>query len=169
MVRRKRRLRRGDAMTQQVTKPSGPAHPYRKEIARYLLERGIDPVTAEPDPERVTVDLGSGHKIEYPDGLRPIPAPITPAPSVDDPLPPADVVVVTWTVDELAGLAHVFTPKVSGDRWHRYARSFDTYKDKTRPHSPASNSRRLASYMLTTVGPLRVLCMKSELHLNQDG
>src|SRR4051794_26441751 len=104
----------GKPMTQQVT-ATGPAHPYRKEIARYLLSRGLDPVTAAPDPERVIIDLGAGHQIESPEGLHPVPAPITPAPAADAPLPPADIVIITWTVDELAGLAHVFTPKVSGD------------------------------------------------------
>ena len=38
-----------------------------------------------------------------------------------------------------------------------------------RPHAPAANSARLGSYMPTQVGATRVLCMKSELHLNQDG
>ena len=98
-----------------------------------------------------------------------MPHPIDPAPAVDDPLPHADVVVITWTVDEVAGLAHVMTPKVSAQKWHRYARDFETYRPKIRPHAPAATSGRLGSYMPTMVGDTSVLCMKSELHLNQDG
>ena len=98
-----------------------------------------------------------------------MPAPIDPAPSKDDPLPHADVVVITWTVDELAGLARVLTPGVSPARWHLYARDFASYRDKIRPGAPAAHSQRLGSYMPTKVGGTSVLCMKSELHLNQDG
>jgi hypothetical protein len=144
-------------------------HPHRKEIARYLLSRGLSPSTADIEPDDLLIDLGKGHKIAYPDGLAPAPQPITPAPDEDDALPEADVVVITWTVDELAGLAHVMTPKVSGERWHKYARNFADYQPRIRPHAPAANARRLASYMPTMVGNTKVLCMKSELHLNQDG
>ena len=94
---------------------------------------------------------------------------MSPAPGPDDALPAADVVVVTWTVDELAGLARVLTPNVSADRWHRYARHFADYEPKIRAHAPAATSRRLGSYMPTRVGSTQVLCMESELHLNQDG
>jgi nucleoside phosphorylase len=149
--------------------PKTQTHPQRKEIARYLLSRGLNPQTAEPDTERLLVDLGSGHNIEFPDRLTPTPAPLDPAPAVDDKLPAADIVVITWTVDEVAGLANVLTPNVSAEKWHKYTRHFDQYKPHIRPHAPAANSGRLASYMPTTVGNTRVLCMKSELHLNQDG
>ncbi len=149
--------------------PATETHPQRKEIARYLLSRGINPLTAEPDSERLVVDLGSGHRIQFPAGLTPTPAPLSPPPAATDPLPPADVVVITWTVDEVAGLAHVLTPKVGADKWHKYARNFEQYKPHIRPHAPAATAGRLASYMPTTIGPTRVLCMKSELHLNQDG
>jgi hypothetical protein len=100
-------------MSDPQTGLTAEVHPQRKEIARYLLSRGLDPVTAELAPERVLVELGTDHTIEFPAGLTPTPRPIDPAPLPDDPLPGADVVVITWTVDELAGLAHVLTPKVS--------------------------------------------------------
>ena len=90
-------------------------------------------------------------------------------PDKNDPLPKADVVVVTWTVDELAGLAKVITPKVGGERWHPYARNYDDFKPKIRPGAPAANSKRLASSRPTPAGSTTVLCIKSELHLNQDG
>lgn len=149
--------------------PRRAAHPQRKEIARYLLSRGLEPSTAEPDVDDREVDLGSGHHVVFPDGLTPTPAPLDPAPTPDAPLPAADVVVITWTVDELAALAHVLTPGHSASRWYHYAHRFDEYRDRTRPHSPAARSGRLGSYLPSRVGPVNVLCMKSELHLNQDG
>ena len=152
-----------------AVKQTESLHPQRKEIARFLLSRGLMPETGEPTAEALAVDLGRGEKISFPDGLTPVPHPIDPAPAVDAPLPRADVVVITWTVDEVAGLAHVMTPKVSADKWYRYARNFETYRPQIRPHAPAATSGRLGSYMPTTVGGTSVLCMKSELHLNQDG
>jgi nucleoside phosphorylase len=148
---------------------TGVRHTQRKEIARYLLSRGLDAESAEPVAERMLINLPGGHDIDFPEGLEPTPQPLDSAPSVDDPLPPSDVVVITWTVDEVAGLAHVLTPKVSADRWYRYARNFETYRPKIRPYAPAAQSQRLGSYLPTRVGSTSVLCMKSELHLNQDG
>jgi nucleoside phosphorylase len=87
----------------------------------------------------------------------------------DAPLPEADVVVITWTVDEVAALAKVMTPGVSATRWQPYTRNFDQYAPSIRPHAPAANARRLGSYMPVRIATKRILCMKSELHLNQDG
>lgn len=154
-------------MTDSVTEL---VHPERKEIARYLLSRGLDPLELTPAPARVARSLERAvPRIEFPTGLAPHPAPLDPAPSPDDALPQADVVVITWTVDELAGLAQILTPGVSAQRWHRYTRHFTDYQPKIRPHAPAATSRRLGSYLPTRVGNTTVLCIKSELHLNQDG
>lgn len=144
-------------------------HPERKEIARYLLSRGLDPVDLTPAPVRAEALLAAAApQFAFPSGLAPTPATLTNS-SPNDPLPRADVVVVTWTVDELAGLARVMTPSVSPQRWHRYTRHFADYAPKIRPHAPAATSQRLGSYMPTRVGDTSVLCLKSELHLNQDG
>lgn len=75
-------------------------HPDRKEIARYPLARGLDPVSSTIDPARTLIDLGHDHTIAFPAGLETAPAPISPEPGQDDPLPEADVVIITWTVDE---------------------------------------------------------------------
>jgi nucleoside phosphorylase len=108
-------------------------------------------------------------KIPFPDGLVPTVQPIAPAPSNTASLPPADVVVITWTVDEADGLAKVFTPGHASEHWYPYAKNFDTFAQQIRPGAPAHHAGRLGSYMPVTVGALKVLCMKSELHLNQDG
>ena len=80
----------------------------RKEIARYLLARGsIARRPCADDAGRSTSAARSGPPIVFPDGVAPQPHLIDPAPIADDPLPQADVVVITWTVDEVAGLAHV--------------------------------------------------------------
>lgn len=113
--------------------------------------------------------LAAAPPIDFPVGLTPQPAPVEPTPLPDDALPTADVVVITWTVDELAGLARVLTPGVPAERWHRYTRHFADYQNKIRPHAPAATLQRLGSYLPTRIGNTSVLCIKSELHLNQDG
>jgi nucleoside phosphorylase len=153
-----------------MTDPTaGFVHPERKEIARYLLSRGLDPMELTPAPARVAQMLAAAPPIEFPHGLTPQPAPVEPTPAPDDPLPRADVVVITWTVDELAGLARVLTPGVPAQQWHRYTRHFADYQNQIRSHAPAATSRRLGSYLPTRIGTTSVLCIKSELHLNQDG
>ena len=160
----------GDEMNATPVAPAAPErHPERKEIARYLLSRGLDPLDLAPAPARMAMLLAAAAPpFAFPAGLTPVSAPLD-DPSPDDPLPRADVVVITWTVDELAGLARVLTPKVSPARWHRYARRFADYAPKIRAHAPAATSQRLGSYLPTRVGDTAVLCLKSELHLNQDG
>jgi hypothetical protein len=106
--------------------------------------------------------------IPFPEGLAPQPVPVDHT-DADAPLPEADVVVITWTVDELAALAKVLTPGVSAAHWQPYARNFATYQPKIRRYAPAQNAQRLGSYLPVEIGDRRVLCMKSELHLNQDG
>jgi hypothetical protein len=150
--------------------PEALAHPDRKEIARYLLSRGVeleDLTPAERAARVAASPLPRLGPIPFPDP-QPTPHPAT-GRTPSDPLPEADVVVVTWTADELRALAHCFTPGVSVDDWHDYDHGFDEYLPKIRPHAPARDMDRLARFMPVTVGPRSVLCVKSELHLNQDG
>ncbi|MDQ3951598.1 MAG: hypothetical protein M3279_01345 [Actinomycetota bacterium] len=143
----------------------------RKEIARVLLSEGTLPIDLELLPVvegegALLADLG----IPFPQDLGPIPTPIDPPPDPGDPLPQADVVVVTWTVAELNALADVLTPGHPRSRWYRYNRNFESdYLDKIREGAPARAARRLGSWFPTEIGGLKVICYKSELHLNQDG
>jgi hypothetical protein len=139
-----------------------------------LYEAGTTPQDLELHPDlaaapaelQVTADLG----IEYPQGLAPVPQPFDQPPSTDDPLPRADAVVLTWTSDELDALADVLTPGFGRLRWVRYTRKFESdYRARIRKGAPALDAGRLGSYMMTSIGGMKVLCMKSELHLNQDG
>src|SRR5690349_2698642 len=101
-------------------------HPERKEIARYLLSRGLDqPAPVEAAPQLATAmrrlpRKGKRKTIAFPQGLAPAPEPLQPAPGPNDPLPRADVVVITWTADETDALAEVFTPGHARGRWYRY-------------------------------------------------
>ncbi len=106
----------------------------------------------------------------FPDGLTPTPSLVDPAPGPEDPLPEADYLVITWTVAELQALSDVLAPGISRTKWHPYARDFTTkYLPNIRSGAPARAANRMASYCPTTIGDKSVLCMKSELHLNQDG
>jgi hypothetical protein len=146
---------------------------YKQELARELLSSGITAVDLElePDPALFPPEqqLAALKGIPYPDQLGPVPQEIVPTPSPSAKLPTADILVVTWTIDEQRALADVMTPGFSKDRWYRYNRKFAEYEPKIRRGAPAKNARRLGSYFLTKIGKRSVLCFKSELHLNQDG
>jgi hypothetical protein len=146
--------------------------PVGVDLARRIYDFGL---TAE--------DLGPrlfGHAAEakarralelpWPAGLDPRPQELAVEPDPSDPMPRADVLVITWTIAEMLALADVLTPGVNPrTRWYRYERLFDTYRPKIRKGAPALMAERLASYYPTRIGTKQVLCVKSELHLNQDG
>ena len=117
-------------------------HPERKEIARFLLGRGsgqLAEAVAERTPlleSQAYARAGAGAArppISFPDGLAPTPLVPPAGRGSDDPLPKADVVVITWTVDELAGLARVLTPGVDPAKLAAL-----------RPHFEPSTSRNCA-------------------------
>ncbi len=146
----------------------------RKEVARTLLELGMAPIDYVLEPEvfglAPEASLTAELNIPFPPERTPRPRTIDPRPDPSDPLPPADVVVVTWTVAELNALADVLTPRFARTAWYRYNRRFEEhYAPLIREGAPALKARRLGSYFVTEVGPTKVLCFKSELHLNQDG
>jgi nucleoside phosphorylase len=142
----------------------------RTEIGRELIARGISqddlalvPTPAPPGP------LARHLLIPFSDDLGPTPVPMAPAPDPAAPLPGADVVVITWTVDEQDALCDVFTPGFGRAAWYRYTRNFPDYAPRIRAGAPATAAQRLGSYFPCKVGATSVLCFKSELHLNQDG
>lgn len=106
-------------------------------------------------------------------------------------LPNADVLVITWTVAEGFALADVLTPgfrdvrpKMGGGTskedsskpWYYYRPSNfkNDYLSKCRKGSNAYKTNRLGTYFMTRVfnenqkRNVKVLCFKSELHLNRD-
>jgi len=135
----------------------------RQKIDFGLTEEDLGP--RQPPGLAPLIDLG----MPWPAGLAPRPQPFDTDPDTNDPLPRADVLVVTWTVAEVEALADVLTPGFARNSWYRYTRNFDDYLPDIRRTAPARNARRLASYFPTRIGDRDVLCVKSELHLNQDG
>ena len=109
--------------------------------------------------------------LDWPPGLEPKPTELDEEPDTGDRLPKSDVLVVTWTIAEMLALADVLTPGVNPrTRWYRYDRFFeDEYLPVIRNGAPARMAGRLGSYYPTKIGTKKVLCVKSELHLNQDG
>jgi hypothetical protein len=108
--------------------------------------------------------------IPWPTGLAPLLATPTNPRSPEEPLPPADVIVVTWTVAEAKALADVLTPECSSDAWQSYRHLLDSvYRPLIRKGAPALQSNRLGAYAQCRIGERNVLCMKSDLHLSQDG
>jgi nucleoside phosphorylase len=86
------------------------------------------------------------------------------------PLPKADVLVVTWTVDEGHALSRVLTPgKDSRDDYVPYTHNFAALSKKMRRGCPALQAGRLGAYWTTTIGKRSVLVFKSESHMSQDG
>lgn len=156
--------------------PTVPADlDYRKELAVTLLSEGRTDLDLELNPNlamlspaaTLTADLA----IDFPAGLDPVPQPLANAPDPNDPIGRADVLVITWTVDEQNALCDVLTPSVSRNAWYRYRHNFEAqeFRGRIRPGAPSLQANRLGSYFRTKIGAKQVVCFKSELHLNQDG
>ena len=85
-------------------------------------------------------------------------------------LPKADVLVVTWTVDEGHALSRVLTPgKDSRDDYVSYTHNFDEIAKKMRAGCPARLAKRLGAYWTGNVGNSSVVYFKSDSHMSQDG
>src|SRR5271169_1511931 len=85
------------------------------------------------------------------------------------PLPPADVLVVTWTTDEGHALSRVLTPgKDSRNDYRSYTHNYAKIAKKMRKGCPALEAKRLGAYWTTTIGEKKVVVFKSDSHLSQD-
>jgi phosphorylase superfamily protein len=144
-----------------------------REFARHIIEFDPqNPKTFSPHtvPPSVLSLPPSRAPIPWPPTTAPTPVPLSPKPSPNDALPKCDYLVVTWTEAEAACLADTLTPGFSSQSdWYYYKHLYSKYVPLLRKGAPALESKRLASYFLTTINGKRVLCMKSELHLSQDG
>jgi hypothetical protein len=108
--------------------------------------------------------------IPWPSGVAPQLVDSSAPPSPEHALPRADVLVVTWTVAEAKALADVLTPGLPSEAWQPYRHRFNShYKPLIRRGAPALQSDRLGLYAQCRIGESNVLCMKSDLHLSQDG
>ena len=105
----------------------------------------------------------------WPTGLAPETGP-KPAGNSDSPLPRADVLLVTWTVDEGHALSRVLTPgKDSHNDYQSYTHNFAAISAKMRAGCPAIEAKRLGAYWTTTIGGKSVVVFKSDSHMSQDG
>lgn len=108
-------------------------------------------------------------EIPWPDGLAPKTG-RAPSGTSASPLPKADVLVVTWTVDEGHALSRVLTPgKDSRNDYQSYTHNFATIAKKMRPGCPALQAKRLGAYWTTNIGGKSVVVFKSDSHMSQDG
>jgi hypothetical protein len=107
--------------------------------------------------------------IKWPKGLAPTPATSLKRRS-SSPLPLADVLVVTWTVDEGHALSRVLTPgKDSQNDYLPYTNNFAAISKKMRKGCPATEAKRLGTYWTTSIGRKSVIVFKSDSHMSQDG
>ena len=84
-------------------------------------------------------------------------------------LPEADVLVVTWTVDEGHALSRVLTPgRDSRNDYVPYKHNFAKISKKMRRGCPAIDAGRLGAYWTMTVAGRRVVVFKSDSHMSQD-
>jgi len=106
--------------------------------------------------------------IPWPTGLAPQTGG-TPSGSGAGPLPQADVLVVTWTVDEGHALSRVLTPgKDSRDDYVPYTHNYASIASAMSRGAPAVQAKRLGAFWTTTIGGINVVVFKSESHLSQD-
>ena len=114
-----------------------------------------------------TTGLSRFTDIRWPRGMAPKGK--KPAGKKGSPLPSADVLVVTWTVDEGHALSRVLTPgKDSRNDYVPYTHKYAAIAKKMRVGSPARNAKRLGAYWTTTINKKKVVILKSESHLSQD-
>ena len=118
------------------------------DLARRIYDYGL---TADDyGPRRhgrdATVKSRAALEIDWPAGQAPQPEELDVEPDVADPLPHADVLVVTWTAAEMLALADVLTPGVNPlTRWYRYARNYEEFLPEIRRGAPARAAGRLGS------------------------
>ncbi len=116
-----------------------------------------------------TTGLSRFTDIPWPKTLAPKTGP-TPSGTSDSPLPRADVLVVTWTVDEGHALSRVLTPgKDSRNDYLSYTHNYATIAAKMRAGCPAVEAKRLGAYWTTAIGGKQVVVFKSDSHMSQDG
>jgi nucleoside phosphorylase len=86
-----------------------------------------------------------------------------------DPLPEADVLVVTYTVAEGYALADVLTPSLETADWTPYRNGWQELKTEVKHGAPSLERDQAGLWATTTIGTKKVVVMKSDLHPSTDG
>jgi nucleoside phosphorylase len=108
-------------------------------------------------------------EVTWPSGLAPKTGP-APRGRSNSPLPRADVLLVTWTVDEGHALSRVLTPgKDSRNDYRHYTHNYRAISRKMRGGCPALELKRLGTYWTTSINGTSVVVFKSDSHMSQDG
>ena len=156
-------------------------------VKTFAFAKAADPRSAPEDFQREIIDFDSEAPegmaflafttatglsrftdIPWPKGLAPKTG-AKPSGNGSGPLPRADVLVVTWTVDEGHALSRVLTPgKDSRNDYLSYTHNFAAISKKMRKGSPALDAKRLGAFWTTTIGGKKVVVFKSDSHLSQD-
>jgi nucleoside phosphorylase len=151
--------------TAAAAKPKSTPEDFQREIIDFDSEA---PEGREFLAFSTATGLSRFTDIPWPSGLAPATGP-KPAGTAASPLPRADVLVVTWTVDEGHALSRVLTPgKDSRNDYVPYAHNFAAISAKMRRGCPALQAGRLGAYWTTKVGGKKVVVFKSDSHLSQD-
>lgn len=149
-----------------AAKKSPRVEDFQREIIEFDSE-------APPGREFLAFTTATGlsrfTEIKWPTGLAPR-TDAAPRKGKAGRLPHADVLVVTWTVDEGHALSRVLTPgKDSRNDYRPYRRNFSSIAKKMRKGCPALQANRLGAYWTTKIGKLMVVIFKSDSHMSQDG
>jgi hypothetical protein len=153
------------AFTKAAT-PSPNAEDLQREIIDFDSEA---PAGKEFLAFTTATGLSRYTDVPWPRGLAPKTG-AAPGRRSDSPLPRADVLVVTWTVDEGHALSRVLTPgKDSRKDYRSYTHNYASISQKMRPGCPARQAKRLGAYWTTTIGKKKVVTFKSDSHMSQDG
>jgi nucleoside phosphorylase len=147
----------------------GAAQPTDQDLARELID--FDSETPDLAELRATVGGASTGmsrfvNVDWPVGLSPEPG----TKPTGESLPDADVLIVTWTVDEGHALSRVLTPGFdSKNDWKPYTKNFAAIATEMRAGCPALQAGRLGTYWTTKIGERKVTLFKSDSHMSQDG
>jgi hypothetical protein len=119
---------------------------------------------------------GLADPVPWPAGLAPaLATPPEPPPS-SQPLPKADVLVVTWTSAEARTMSVLLTPGAPLEQWYEYKSNVAAFIPKVTGHKAPFNAANMPRYFHSlglycpiTLAGKRVLCFKSGLHMDYDG
>jgi nucleoside phosphorylase len=152
--------------TTAAAKSSATPEDYEREIIDFDSE---SPAGKEFTSFSTATGLSSFIDIPWPSAMAPKTA-SSPGKGPGGALPNADVLVVTWTVDEGHATSRVLTPgKDSRNDYAPYTHNFSTLKADFRAGCPAIEANRLGAYWKTRIAGKSVIVFKSDSHLSQDG
>jgi hypothetical protein len=161
------RVRAAASGSQEVSIMTGPDSSASSNV-RHSLRRIQLP---SDSPRRSQESSFKGLDIHWPPGLAPKPHPIDPKPPSAHPLPKVDVIAMMDTTAEAEAMSDVLTPgHFYASDWYQYTHNFDSvFLPQFGPNAPALEHRYLGLYFISSIGDLKVLVYKTNLHFHTDG